>query len=193
MGGGILLVDNFDSFTFTIADYLRKARQQVKVISRDKVTRMDVQVADGIVLSPGPGNPSFMPGLHQLIQQIPASKPMLGICLGFQALGVVCGSSLSSGAPMHGKRAKVNRSTTSSWLLENLPDSFQVVRYHSLYFTKCPPGWKAVLWTDDGILMAMEREDRAWAGVQYHPEAYLSEHGQTTFENWLKKGGLLSM
>jgi anthranilate synthase component 2 len=191
--GNILLIDNFDSFTFTIADYLQVAHQNVRVLPRTRVDHNELEEADGIVLSPGPGNPGQMTDLLNLIKQMPASKPVLGICLGFQALGILSGASLTSGLPVHGKIATVIRQKSTSWLLENLPESFSVVRYHSLRFNHCPAGWDPVLSTEDGILMAMEKEDRPWAGVQFHPEAYLTEHGMTLIQNWLKKAGFLKV
>lgn len=189
VSGHLLLIDNYDSFTHTIADYLRVENQEVLVKSRDAIREQDLTAAKGIVLSPGPGNPATMPDLLSILKNIPESRPVLGICLGFQALGVLEGLELRSGAPVHGKISEVFQSGSPSWLLNSVPSQFSVVRYHSLYFTECPAGWEPILWTGNKILMAMERKDRVWAAVQYHPEAFLSEHGRKIFQNWLEKAG----
>ena len=180
----LLLVDNFDSFTFNIYDYLCRLGASVKVISRDLVTSQDIHGADGIVLSPGPGNPQNMPILQYLISEFVENKPVLGICLGHQALALYFGASLRKAAPMHGKISLVSKINDPA-LLRNLPASFRVVRYHSLLVENLPTGLIPLLETEDHSLMAFQHKQLPVMGIQFHPEAHLSEFGLLLLKNWL--------
>jgi anthranilate synthase component 2 len=180
----LLLVDNFDSFTFNIYDYLCRLGASVKVISRDLVTSKDIQWAEGIVLSPGPGNPENIPVLQNLISDFVEKKPVLGICLGHQALAFHFGATLRKAAPMHGKISLVKK-INAPILLNNLPASFRVVRYHSLLVEDLPSDLMPLLETEDHFLMAFQHRQLPVMGIQFHPEAHLSEFGLQLLKNWL--------
>lgn len=184
MNRKILLVDNFDSFTFNVKDYLEQCGVSVTVTARPEVKIADYELYDGVVFSPGPGNPATMPELCELVRSAIISKPTLGICLGFQAIAFCLGSTIRKGIPHHGKLSEV-RKIQDGTFINSLPDRFEVVRYHSLVVSDLVPPLKILLETDDQEIMAFEHFSRPVCGVQFHPEAYLSEHGLTFFQNWL--------
>jgi len=180
----LLLVDNQDSFTFNIRDYLARLGARVQVLDRDSVSLGHIENSDGVVFSPGPGNPAGMTQLLNLIGQAVARKPVLGICLGHQALAYYFGAEIRQANPMHGKISKVHKVNESS-LLNQIPDSFSVVRYHSLYVDSIPDDLIPILQTEDSILMAFEHRIFPVFGIQFHPEAHLSEFGLDILRNWL--------
>jgi len=180
----LLLVDNQDSFTYNIRDYLSRLGAQVQVLDRDSVSIQHIEESDGVVFSPGPGNPERLTSLLDLIGQAVARKPVLGICLGHQALAYYFGAEIRQANPMHGKISKVHKVNDSS-LLNQIPDSFSVVRYHSLYVDSIPDDLIPILQTEDSILMAFQHQNLPVFGIQFHPEAHLSEFGLDMLRNWL--------
>ena len=188
MNRKILLVDNFDSFTFNVKDYLEQCGATVTVITRPDVKIADYELYDGIVFSPGPGNPATMPELCELVQYAMISKPTFGICLGFQAIAFCLGGSIRKGSPHHGKLSRV-RKVQDGELIKGLPDFFEVVRYHSLIVADLVLPLKILLETEEQEIMAFEHISLPVCGVQFHPEAYLSEGGLTFFRNWLNLCG----
>jgi anthranilate synthase component II len=180
----ILLVDNFDSFTFNIEDYLKQQGANVTVLNRSEIRIADYEMYDGIVFSPGPGNPANLPDLCMLVENAVISKPTFGICLGFQAIAFSLGAQIVKGIPRHGKLSKVFK-VQDGKLLTGLPDQFDVVRYHSLFVKDLLPPLKILLETENKEIMAFEHSNLPVCGVQFHPEAYLSEGGLTFFRNWL--------
>lgn len=183
-----MLVDNFDSFTFNVKDYLEQCDATVTVTSRPDVKIADYELYDGIVFSPGPGNPSNMPELTNLVQYAIRSKPTFGICLGFQAIAYCLGAGILKGLPHHGKLSRV-RKVQNGKLIKGLPDQFEVVRYHSLVVTDLIPPLNILLETEGKEIMAFEHSDLPVCGVQFHPEAYLSKGGLIFFRNWLNLCG----
>lgn len=182
----ILLVDNFDSFTFTIADYFLQLGAQVEVLDRERVSPEKFQDFDGIVFSPGPGNPVEMPHLLNLIKAAISMKPTFGICLGFQAIAYVFNANVEKGRPMHGKVSLINHCQPGHWLLEGLDDSFTVVRYHSLVVRSVSAPLVSLAFTQGGECMALAHNNLPVAAVQYHPEAHLTRFGFEVLNNWLK-------
>ncbi len=180
----LLLVDNQDSFTYNIRDYLARLGARVQVLDRDSVSLRHIENSDGVVFSPGPGNPAGMTQLLNLIGQAVARKPVLGICLGHQALAYYFGAQIRQANPMHGKISKVHKVNDSS-LLNQIPDSFSVVRYHSLYVDSIPDDLIPILQTEDSILMAFQHRIFPVFGIQFHPEAHLSEFGLDMLRNWI--------
>lgn len=180
----ILLVDNFDSFTFNVKDYLEQCGAIVTVAPRPDVKITDYQLYDGIVFSPGPGNPATMPDLCALVQNAIISKPTFGICLGFQAIAFCLGAGIRKGIPHHGKLSVVMK-VLDGKLITGLPGQFEVVRYHSLVVTDLVSPLKVLLETEEKEIMAFEHFSLPVCGVQFHPEAHLSENGLTIFQNWL--------
>ncbi len=184
----ILLYDNYDSFTYNLLDYLGQCGARCTVIRNDEKTTEEIleMQADGIVLSPGPGRPSASGGLMDLLQYIPEHLPVLGICLGHQALGEHYGAKLVKAArPMHGKTSAVLH--TGHAMYEQIPTRFEVMRYHSLALEELPAELEATAVSDDGTLMSLAHKKLPRWGVQYHPESILSEYGLTLIHNWLNR------
>ncbi|OGX83681.1 aminodeoxychorismate/anthranilate synthase component II [Hymenobacter lapidarius] len=186
----LLLLDNFDSFTFTLADYLRQLRAEV-LVRRNDVALAELQALefDGIVLSPGPGTPAQAGVMPALIQACYQHVPMLGVCLGHQALGEFFGASVVRAArPMHGKVAEMWCDTTEP-LFAGLPAIQKVTRYHSLIVgAPLPPQVVPLAHTTgpNPELMALRHRSLPLFGVQFHPEALLTPHGLAILGNWLR-------
>ena len=186
----LLLLDNFDSFTFTLADYLRQLGAEV-VVRRNDVPLHELQVPDfdGIVLSPGPGTPAQAGGMPAVIREFYQQKPMLGVCLGHQALGEFFGGTVARAMrPMHGKVSEMRCDTTEP-LFAGLPGTQQVTRYHSLVVQEpLPPVLRPLAHTmgPQPELMALRHCTLPLYGVQFHPEALLTPHGLAILGNWLR-------
>ena len=181
----ILLIDNYDSFTYNICDYLRRLGAKVKVTERAACSPSDFSSADGLVFSPGPGNPTKLPDLQSLIREAVFAKPVLGICLGHQAIAAEFGADIVKGEPKHGKLSRVYRKNGEQALVNGLPSDFQVVRYHSLQVKNLPEPLIPLLETAEGELMAFCHLHYPVAGIQFHPEAWLTEFGTELLKNWL--------
>jgi anthranilate synthase/aminodeoxychorismate synthase-like glutamine amidotransferase len=186
----LLLLDNFDSFTFTLADYLQQLGAEV-VVRRNDVPLAQLRELDisAIVLSPGPGVPREAGVLWEVIDQYHQQVPMLGVCLGHQALGEYFGATLSRAArPMHGKVSEI-APVGSSFLFDGLPPQLPVTRYHSLVLdNSLPPVLEALAYTTGPApeLMALRHRTLPLSGVQFHPEALLTPHGLDILANWLR-------
>jgi len=173
----LLLLDNVDSFTFMLADYLRVAGAEVVVERHDAI---DVAGAlaghDGIVISPGPGAPQDA-GISVVLAAscIERRVPLLGVCLGHQALGLACGGTVTRTMPMHGKIASVRHD--ASGLFAALPSPFDATRYHSLAVVELPDALIANAWSEDQTVMAMRHRDAPAHGLQFHPESIATAHG----------------
>ena len=186
----LLLLDNFDSFTFTLADYLRQLGADVTV-RRNDVSLADLRVPDydGVVLSPGPGTPAQAGVMPALIRAFHRTVPMLGVCLGHQALGEFFGAEVVRAArPMHGKVTAM-RCDPAEPLFAGLPAEQPVTRYHSLVLREpLPPALRALAHTTGPVpeLMALRHGTLPLYGVQFHPEALLTPHGLAMLGNWLR-------
>jgi anthranilate synthase/aminodeoxychorismate synthase-like glutamine amidotransferase len=186
MSKKILLVDNEDSFTLNIRDYLWMTGAKVNVSHFASVRKTGAwHNYDALVLGPGPGNPGFMPDLLDFTNSVISRKPLLGICLGFQAIAVVHGVKIVKKEPKHGKIDFVNLVRRST-LFMDIPDRFRVVRYHSLQVEDLAPPLLPNLLTERGELMGFEHENLKISGFQFHPEAHLSEFGMQLLKNWIK-------
>ncbi len=174
----LLLIDNVDSFTFMLADYLRQAGAEVAVARNDALTVAEALDAlyDGVVISPGPGRPEEA-GIAVALAGacIAARRPLLGVCLGHQALAQACGSAVERTPPMHGKVASVRHD--GSGLFAGLPSPFAATRYHSLAVARPLPPLIANAWSEDKTVMAMRHATAPAHGVQFHPESVASEQG----------------
>ncbi|WP_191564192.1 aminodeoxychorismate/anthranilate synthase component II [Janibacter melonis] len=184
----VLVVDNYDSFVFTIVGYLQQLGAQTTVVRNDAVSPADGADFDGVLISPGPGTPE-QAGVSMAMIEACAERaqPMLGVCLGHQALGVVCGATVGR-APelLHGKTSQVEHDGTG--VLAGLPEPFTATRYHSLTIepetipdTLVPNGRTA-----SGIVMAAHHRDLPLHGVQFHPESVLTQGGHRILANWLE-------
>lgn len=185
----ILVVDNYDSFTWNLVHYLEEAGARTKVVRNDDMT-VDAALAlkpDGVVLSPGPCTPREAGICVDLVRAAPASLPILGVCLGHQSIGDAMGEPVTSArAILHGKVSRIRNSQTG--LFDGLPAQYDVVRYHSLAIPsqRLPDTLIADAWTDDGEIMAVHHKTRPVFGVQFHPESIKTEYGHELIENFLK-------
>ena len=187
----ILVVDNYDSFVFTIVGYLQQLGAETTVVRNDAITPADAADFDGVLVSPGPGTPEEAGVSTAMIESCAErAQPMLGVCLGHQALGVVLGASVGR-APelLHGKTSRVLHD--GDGVLAGLPSPFVATRYHSLTIdpatvpdTLVPTGH-----TESGIIMAARHRDLPLHGVQFHPESVLTEGGHRILANWLELTG----
>lgn len=186
----LLLLDNFDSFTFTLADYLRQLGAEV-LVRRNDVPLPELQALafDAIVLSPGPGTPAQAGVMPAVIQAFHQTTPMLGVCLGHQALGEFFGARVVRAArPMHGKVGEIHCNPDEP-LFAGLPATQLVTRYHSLVLGEpLPPEVVALARTTGSPpeLMALRHRTLPLYGVQFHPEALLTPHGLAILANWLR-------
>ena len=186
----LLLLDNFDSFTHTLADYLRQLGAEVVVLRNNvPLAQLQAEPVDGVVLSPGPGTPAHAGVLMAAVDYFHRRLPMLGVCLGQQALGEFFGATLHRAArPMHGKTT-VMRCLPDESLFAGLPEYQTITRYHSLVLAEpLPPALLPLARTADPAaeLMALRHATLPLYGVQFHPEALLTTHGLPILANWLR-------
>ena len=185
-GPAILAIDNYDSFTFTLVDYLRTLGAQVTVEKNDRVTCEDALAGPfaGFLISPGPGAPGDA-GISVALAAacIGARRPLLGICLGHQAIGVACGSAVERVAPVHGKVEPMRHD--GSGLFAALPSPLAATRYHSLAVPDPRPPLIANAWAGDGLVMGLRHAAAPAHGVQFHPESIGSEHGHRLLQNFV--------
>ena len=174
----LLMIDNIDSFTFMLVDYLRQLGAEMRVERSDRVTveQAFAPGIDAIIVSPGPGKPEDA-GISVALAAacIARRHPLLGICLGHQAIALACGSRVERTPPVHGKVANVRHD--GSGLFAGLPSPFAATRYHSLGVPDPRPPLIANAWSNDGLVMAMRHADAPVHGLQFHPESVASEHG----------------
>ena len=178
-GPRILVIDNVDSFTFMLVDYLASLGSDV-VVKRNDALTVDEAIdcgGDGILISPGPGAPENA-GISVALAAacIDRQVPLLGVCLGHQAIAVACGMTVARTWPVHGKVAQVRHD--GSGLFEGLPSTFAATRYHSLAVTELRPPLTANAWSEDGTVMAMRHQNAPVHGIQFHPESVASEQGR---------------
>lgn len=181
----LLLLDNFDSFTYNLVDYFGQLGVAANVVRNDvplfSITQLPVTA---VVLSPGPGVPQQAGNLMEVIQHYHARVPMLGICLGHQALGEFFGAELEKGLkPMHGKISDIT--CVPDPIFEGLPATMPVVRYHSLVLRHTPESLVPLAHTPEGELMAFRHKELPIYALQFHPEAALTSYGLDMLQNWL--------
>ncbi|MEO7447111.1 MAG: aminodeoxychorismate/anthranilate synthase component II [Humibacillus sp.] len=183
----ILVVDNYDSFVYTIVGYLEQLGAECTVVRNDAVEPEEAAAYDGVLVSPGPGTPEEAGVSMAIIAECARlAKPMFGVCLGHQALGVVCGATVGR-APelLHGKTSLVHHDGTG--VLEGLADPFTATRYHSLTIDPAtlPDELVPTGHTESGLVMAVRHRDLPLHGVQFHPESVLTEGGHRMLANFL--------
>ena len=183
----ILLIDNYDSFVFNVEQYLRElTSEEVRCVRNDKITLDEIRRLNPskIVLSPGPKHPQDS-GICLEILRSDIAAPILGICLGHQAIGLVHGAKIKRlEKPYHGKTSLIKVSRKEP-LFTGLPDEFEVMRYHSLYVDELPSNLQASALSEDGVVMALSVKDRPIFGIQFHPESYFTQYGKKIIENFI--------
>ena len=188
----VTLIDNYDSFTFNLVHYLGALGADVTVWRNDALSVDDVIAAkpDAIVLSPGPCTPNEAGICLDLVRRAGATTPMLGVCLGHQAIGQVFGGQVvRARLPMHGKLSRISHNGRG--VFRGVNGSFQATRYHSLVIDRksAPPELEITAETDDGLIMGVSHRSAPVHGVQFHPESILSEHGRVVLRNFLDLAG----
>jgi anthranilate synthase component 2 len=183
----VLLVDNYDSFTYNLVHYIEGFDVDVSVIFNDQINLEEVAQYDKIVFSPGPGLPADAGLMNEIISTYADSKPMLGVCLGFQAIVEVFGGQLYNQLEVkHGVAVKAQFDTSSTLFKETAPE-FEVGLYHSwaVHEKDLPKVFKPTARSIEGVLMAFEHKTRPIFGVQFHPESILSQYGKQIVKNFL--------
>jgi anthranilate synthase component 2 len=185
-GTRILALDNYDSFTFTLVDYLRSLGAEVSVMRNDAIGAREALAGpfDGYLISPGPGRPEDSGASVELaLGCIETKRPLLGVCLGHQAIALACGQKVGRVHPVHGKVSTLRHEGTG--LFAALPSPFAATRYHSLAVEEPRPPLVADAWSEDGLVMAMHHARAPAYGVQFHPESIGSEHGHALLAAFL--------
>ena len=188
----LLMIDNYDSFTYNIVQYLGELGAEVEVVRNDEITldemdaRFQAGQLDRLVISPGPCSPAEAGISVAAIQYFAGKLPILGVCLGHQAIGAAFGGQIVRAQElMHGKTSVIT--TTQEGVFAGLPEKFTVNRYHSLAIDRatCPPCLSVTAWTDDGEIQGVKHASLDIEGVQFHPESILTEHGHAMLQNFL--------
>lgn len=190
----ILVVDNHDSFVHTLVGYLRELGADCRLIEADAVTDPAAAISGyaGVLVSPGPGTPARAGASVAIVRAaMDAATPMLGVCLGHQALAEACGARVSEAPQLrHGLTSSIRHD--GSALFAGLPDSFAATRYHSLAVEPgtLPRELRVTAWTKEGVVMGLAHTDAPAWGVQFHPESVLTEGGYRLLGNWLERAGV---
>jgi anthranilate synthase component 2 len=185
----LLMVDNYDSFTYNIVQYFGELGADIEVFRNDEIDLEGIaqRKPDRLVISPGPCSPAEAGISVAAIQHFAGKLPILGVCLGHQSIGAAFGGKIVRAQElMHGKTSVIQ--TTQQGVFRNLPEKFTVNRYHSLAIDRasCPADLQITAWTDDGEIMGVRHKSLAIEGVQFHPESILTEHGHAMLKNFLE-------
>ena len=185
----LLMVDNYDSFTYNIVQYFGELGADIEVFRNDEISLEGIaeRRPDRLVISPGPCSPAEAGISVAAIQHFAGKLPILGVCLGHQSIGAAFGGKIVRAQElMHGKTSVIQ--TTQQGVFRNLPEKFTVNRYHSLAIERasCPADLEITAWTDDGEIMGVRHKSLAIEGVQFHPESILTEHGHAMLKNFLE-------
>jgi anthranilate synthase component 2 len=184
----LLMVDNYDSFTYNIVQYFGELGAEIEVFRNDQITLEGIaqRNPDRLVISPGPCSPAEAGISVAAIQHFAGKLPILGVCLGHQSIGAAFGGHIVRAKEfMHGKTSLIQ--TLQVGVFRNLPEKFTVNRYHSLAIERstCPADLEVTAWTDDGEIMGVRHKHLPIEGVQFHPESILTEHGHAMLKNFL--------
>jgi anthranilate synthase/aminodeoxychorismate synthase-like glutamine amidotransferase len=184
----ILVVDHYDSFTYNLVQLVESLGRETEVVKSDAVSATELVGRDpaGVILSPGPGRPEDAGCFTALLDQLPSTTPILGVCLGHQAIGIGYGGTVERTTPVHGKASLLRHD--GSDLFEGVHDPFEAGRYHSLVVERddLPDELVLTAWTEDGLVMATRHRELPRYGVQFHPESILTPEGPRIVRNFLR-------
>ena len=186
----LLMIDNYDSFTYNIVQYLGELGEDVRTVRNDEITLKDIEAMapERICISPGPKAPKDAGISLDILREFKGKLPILGVCLGHQAIGEAFGGNvIRAKQVMHGKTSLIAH--TGEGVFKDLPSPFTVIRYHSLAIERAslPDCLEVTAWTDDGEIMGVRHKEYDIEGVQFHPESILSEHGHALLKNFLTR------
>ncbi len=186
----LLMIDNYDSFTYNLVQYFGELGQDVKVVRNDEMSLDQIAAlgAERIVISPGPCTPNEAGVSLGLIDRMKGKVPILGVCLGHQAIGQAFGGRVVHAKTlMHGKVSRIHHAGLG--VFEGLPTPYDATRYHSLAIERatCPAELEVTAWTEDGEIMGVRHRTLPVEGVQFHPESILTQHGHALLRNFLKR------
>ncbi|MBM3707059.1 MAG: aminodeoxychorismate/anthranilate synthase component II [Actinobacteria bacterium] len=185
----ILMIDNYDSFTFNLVQYLGELGENIKVRRNDRIVFNEIEEMspEKIIISPGPGRPDDAGISKELIKYFYEKIPILGVCLGHQCIGEVFGANvINSGIVVHGKTSTIFHDRRT--IFKNISSPFEAARYHSLIIERdtVPDIFEISAWTEDGIVMGIRHKNYQLEGVQFHPESFLTKCGKKILENFIK-------
>ena len=185
----ILLIDNYDSFTYNLYQYLAELGAEVFVVRNDKISleEIDKMKPEKIVISPGPCTPDKAGISNDVVKHFGQTTPMLGVCLGHQCVGNAYGGIVgNAGEIMHGKTSPVHHD--GKGVFRGLPNPFNAVRYHSLaiFRENLPQELEVTAWTENGLIMGVRHKEHPVEGIQFHPESIMTENGKELLSNFLK-------
>jgi len=186
----LLMIDNYDSFTYNLVQYFGELGEDVKVVRNDELTvdQIEAMKPDHIVLSPGPCTPNEAGVSLPVIERFKARTPILGVCLGHQAIGQAFGGKVVHAKTlMHGKVSRIHHEGRG--VFRGLPTPYEATRYHSLAIERetCPADLEVTAWTEDGEIMGVRHRSLPVEGVQFHPESILTQHGHELLRNFLTR------
>ena len=184
----ILLIDNYDSFTYNLFQYLSELGAEVVTVRNDKITLGDIEAMplEGIIVSPGPSTPLEAGISNVVVRNFGPKIPTLGVCLGHQCVGHVYGAKVDrAGEIRHGKTSMIHH--YGKGVFAGLPNPFKAIRYHSLvvYPETLPDSLEVTAWTDNGLVMGLRHKEHPVEGVQFHPESIMTPHGKALLQNFL--------
>lgn len=184
----LLMIDNYDSFTFNLVQYFGELGEEVRTYRNDEITIEEIEAMqpDHICLSPGPRTPADAGICIPILQHFSGKIPILGVCLGHQSIGAAFGGNIVSAKTiMHGKTSDIRH--TGVGVFRGLPSPYTVIRYHSLAIERetLPDVLEITAWTEDGEIMGVRHKELAVEGIQFHPESILSEYGHAVLKNFL--------
>ena len=185
----VFLLDNYDSFTYNLVQLLARIGADVSVARNDQVTVAEVEelAPEAIVISPGPSRPEKAGISVELVQRLGPSAPILGVCLGHQAIGIAYGAEVIRVPPVHGKASPVHHAGAGSF--DGLPSPFDAARYHSLAVARdgLPASLEVTAWSEDGVIMGMRHRSHPVEGFQFHPESILTDDGEALLAGFLRR------
>ena len=187
----LLLIDNYDSFTYNLFQYLSELGEKIIVARNDKITTGDIEKMnpDKIVISPGPSTPQRAGISNEVIRHFNGKLPILGVCLGHQCIGYSYGASVvQANKIMHGKSSYIHHNNQG--IFAGLPNPFSAIRYHSLLVQRdgLPDCFEITAWTDDDTIMGLKHRQYSVEGIQFHPESFMTQDGKDILRNFLHTG-----